>query len=603
MQIKNSSLLVFFLLLPALLLTNCNSKQNNIEQGKKITLRLEPGKENPRNSEGDFIQLKNGKILFVYTHFTSGTGDNASAYLASRNSSDKGNIWTEKDEQVIANEGGMNIMSVSLLRLDDGNIALFYLRKNSEKSCIPYMRISTDEAQTWGEAKQCIDTDGYYVVNNDRFVQLSDKRIMFPTALHDSGNIGKIMCYYTDNNGKNWTKSQQIANPDHIVLQEPGVIELKNGKLMLFCRTNSGFQYFSFSDDRGKTWSPIQKGNIKSPLSPASIERIPSTGDLLLVWNNNYEQSRDGGKRTPYNLAISKNDGKTWGNIKTIESDPRGWYCYTAIEFIDNQVLLGHCAGNTRIQNGLATTQITKLSLDWVYADATEPPYIAYSDSTGLVKITCKDKNAEIRYTLDGKMPDKKNGLLYEKPIKVSHITQLHMQAYSKNKTPSTIVSEQIGTAIWQQAQNISSQFKSGLNFRYYEAKIHHTKNIEGKTVVKSGIAPKISIKVSQSEHNFAFIFDGFIKIPKDNQYNFYLNSNDGSTLFIDDFKLIDNDGAHGAYEKSAKVSLKVGRHKIKLKYFQLGGGKTLTLSWETNEMPKQEIAESYLFHEIKMQD
>ena len=64
----------------------------------------------------------------------------------------------------------------------------------------------------------------------------------------------------------------------------------------MYIRTNAGVQYFSYSQDQGETWSPVQPGNLKSPLSPASIERIPSTGDLLAVWNNNYQKGRDGGK-------------------------------------------------------------------------------------------------------------------------------------------------------------------------------------------------------------------------------------------------------------------------------------------------------------------
>ncbi len=136
---------------------------------------------------------------------------------------------------------------------------------------------------------------------------------------------------------------------------------------MMFIRTNSGAQYLSYSKDKGKNWSPAVRSNIASPLSPASMERIPSTGDLLLAWNNN-----DGstpaikGRRTPFNVAISKDEGKTWQPVKTVEDDPDGWYCYTAIHFTGNHVLLGHCAGN-RTKNGLAVTHVTRLSLDWIY--------------------------------------------------------------------------------------------------------------------------------------------------------------------------------------------------------------------------------------------
>src|SRR5262245_16081764 len=49
----------------------------------KIRL-LPPGPGNPRNSEGAFIALKDGRVLFVYTHFTGGGSDHAAAHLAAR---------------------------------------------------------------------------------------------------------------------------------------------------------------------------------------------------------------------------------------------------------------------------------------------------------------------------------------------------------------------------------------------------------------------------------------------------------------------------------------------------------------------------------------
>src|SRR5690606_19627306 len=101
-------------------------------------------------------------------HFTTGAGDYAEAHLAGRFSSDGGATWSEDDVTVVAHEGGHNVMSVSLLRLQDGSIALLYLRKLDFDDCIPQLRISTDEAQTWSEPIACItEPAGYYVVNND----------------------------------------------------------------------------------------------------------------------------------------------------------------------------------------------------------------------------------------------------------------------------------------------------------------------------------------------------------------------------------------------------------------------------------------------------
>ena len=362
------------------ILINCkNVKSNQVSSGsglaKEVVLRLAPGPDNPRNSEGDFITLQNGRILFIYSHFSGASGsDFGNAYLASRYSNDKGKTWSSEDELVVKQEGDMNVMSVSLLRLQNGDIALFYARKNSEEDCIPMMRISKDEARTWSEPVTCItDVPGYYVLNNNRVIQLKNGRLLMPVAMHKAHNgkwqnKGILYTYYSDDNGTSWTRSQVVPNDTKIITQEPGLIELTDGTIMMFIRTDSGVQQLSYSKDKGQSWSHIEPSNIKSPLSPASIARIPATGDLLMVWNNNDGSNADlKGKRTPYNLAVSKDEGKTWVHTKTIEDEPDGWYCYTAIHFADKHVLLGHCAGKRSEGTGLAITHATRLSLDGIY--------------------------------------------------------------------------------------------------------------------------------------------------------------------------------------------------------------------------------------------
>ncbi len=519
---KKINIIIVFVISLIGVLQSCSKDIQDKKPGKEVVLRLKPSQKNPRNSEGDFIKLKNGSILFVYSHFTGGSGDNASAHLAGRISYDKGVTWSDKDISIIGNEGGMNVMSVSLLRLDNGEIILFYLRKNSETDCIPFMRISKDEGKTWGDAQRCIPDEGYHVVNNDRLLQLASGRLLFPTSVHAAPDwkYGKILSYYSDDLGKTWHKSKMIANPNNIVLQEPGIVPLNDGNLLLFARTDVGFQYFSFSKDAGETWTDIKKGNIKSPLSPAAIERIPSTGDLLLLWNNNYKKGRDGGKRTPYSLAISKNEGKTWEYKKTVDSDPYGWYCYTAIEFIDNDVLLAYCAGGTKTNSGLSTTQITKLSLDWVYKKATPNPFVTSDKET--VILGCEDKNAMIRYTLDGTLPSKDKGTIYKEPIIIKQILFLNMQAFADEKTPSKIVSAQIGSNLLLEAQQVSSILKQGIQYHYYEGLFNQTSEIEQLDSMKNGVCPTFIIGENDRNENFAYIFNGYIKIPADGRYTFY---------------------------------------------------------------------------------
>ena len=315
---------------------------------------LPPTKGNPRNSEAAMIDLADGRIMLVYSRFTGGRGDHAKANLSARFSSDGGATWTKQDVHITRDdEGGMNTMSPSLLRMRDGALGLFYLRKNNLTDCRVFLRVSRDEGKSWGEARACIETPGYYVMNNDRVVRLSGGRILLPVALHatpaapEFERHAAIACFHSDDDGQTWSRSAYVPGGGKNALEEPGVVELKDGRVMLWVRTDAGKQFVSYSKDGGRTWSEFAKSNIVSPRSPASIKRIPGTGDLLLAWNNNGDVStKTHGKRTPFNVAISRDEGATWTNVKTLESDPDGWYCYTAIHFAREHVVLSHCADN-----------------------------------------------------------------------------------------------------------------------------------------------------------------------------------------------------------------------------------------------------------------
>lgn len=349
--------------------TNKNSFKSS------LVLKLDPGRDNPRNSEGAFITLKDNRVLFIYSKYSGrGSGDHDPAFLASRYSADGGKTWSDKDELIIDKEGAMNVMSVSLLRLKNGDIALFYLKKNSTSDCIPVMRISRDETKTWTKPIQCItDKKGYFVLNNDRVIQLKSGRLLMAVALHRTpesewSEKAQIWSYFSDDNGLTWSPGKQVPTPEKIITQEPGVVELKNNDILMFIRSSSGEQLYSYSKDQGATWSVAESSNIKSPLSPASIKRIPQTKDLFLVWNNNDgSNSAIRGERTPLALAISKDEGKTWKNVKTIENDPDGWYCYIAIHFYKDDILLGYCAGSQSKRTHLSVTNISRLNIKQIY--------------------------------------------------------------------------------------------------------------------------------------------------------------------------------------------------------------------------------------------
>jgi sialidase-1 len=386
-MIRSTHLLSFSLALLALAFAGSVSFAADARAASRVVLELPPGAGNPRNSEGAFVALKDDGILFVYSRFVGeSSGDAAKARLAARRSHDRGETWSG-DALIVTPEEDevMNVMSVSLLRFDNGDLGLFYLLRRSWHDLRMYCRRSTDEGVTWGAPIRCMDAAGYYVVNNDRIVRLASGRLVIPAAWHRSlGDRnhqsavdwrGIATFFLSDDDGRTWRQAPGFCTLPVVHtksgLQEPGIVELPNGTLWGWARTDLGRQYEFFSSDGGETWSLPSPSRFTSPNSPLSMKRMPGSERLLAIWNPapNYEtraMQRVGGDRTPLVLATGKNSTATWSRGAVLEGndDIDAGYCYTAIHFTADAVLLAYCAGGTADKSRLARLRIRKIPLD-----------------------------------------------------------------------------------------------------------------------------------------------------------------------------------------------------------------------------------------------
>jgi sialidase-1 len=344
----------------------------------RVVLDIESSKDKPRNSEGAFVTLKSGRILFFYSEFYGGAADESPARIVSISSEDAGRTWNIKPRVVVENTGHENVMSVSLLRFPSRKLALFYLIKNSWHDCRPWMQVSTDEAQTWSAPRLVVDAPGYFVLNNDRVIQLGTGRLIAPVAFHRARRSdprdhrsfdGRALAfwYISDDEGQTWREANDwwaVPLPSRSGLQEPGVVELAGGNVFTWARTDLGAQWGCVSTNAGLSWPPPAATSLQSPLSPASLKRLPGSADLLAVFNDHSGAFPfPKGKRTPLVAAISSDGGRTWPVRKLLEDDPSGVYCYTATHFVDGAVLLGYSDWRT---NGPHRLRIRRVGLDWL---------------------------------------------------------------------------------------------------------------------------------------------------------------------------------------------------------------------------------------------
>ncbi len=231
-----------------------------------------------------------------------------------------------------------------------------------------------------------------------------------------------------------------------------------------------------------------------------------------------------------------------------------------------------------------------------------QPPYIKSGDllfkKSTLVSLGCDTQNSCIRFTLDGSEPTE-NAKIYEKPFEISESTILKMKAFALQKSPGIVFSWQFEKAKLKEAAQIDA-VKPGLHYDYFEKFFVNVTDLDNVDPISSGITSKFSFDEKKRENYFGFRYTGFIKVPKDGIYTFYLKSNDGSRLYIDGEELIENDANHGAVEEPGTVVLRAGLHRIEVKYMQCGGGKSLIASWSGPGIEKQEIPASVLFHKEK---
>ena len=337
----------------------------------KIVCELTPGKGNSRNSEGAFLKLKNGNLLYAYSRYGGGGDDDECLCdLYGILSEDGGEHFGTPFPLLTAKEvGADNVMSVSLLRMKNGDLWMFYLQKQNEKrTCVPYLARSADEGRTWSERVRCIPENGYFVLNNDRVIELRNGRLLMPVARHEyvegvGCGKGEVLIYASDDDGRSWHRlSGALEMPAylrrsepiyHRGCMEPGLAELADGTVWCFIRTVFGRQYETFSEDGGKSWTPIQPSPFTSPVSPMSVKALRD-GQLCAVWNpvplyNGRTENPGGfwnGGRTPLGLALLGKNGEYPSGCTLLETDERRGFCYCAIhETESGDLLLGYCAG------------------------------------------------------------------------------------------------------------------------------------------------------------------------------------------------------------------------------------------------------------------
>lgn len=127
-----------------------------------------------------------------------------------------------------------------------------------------------------------------------------------------------------------------------------------------------------------------------------------------------------------------------------------------------------------------------------------------------------------------------------------------------------------------------------GITYKYYEGSWNSLPDFNALTPLKTGSLNNISQSPRNASINYAFYYEGTIKIPVDGSYTFRTNSDDGSRLYINTpysfnaTPLVDNDGLHAPQTRDGTITLTAGTYSFIVTFFQLGGGANIDVFWNT---------------------
>jgi len=215
-----------------------------------------------------------------------------------------------------------------LYQVPGGELMLFYKVGPSPQTWWGELITSKDHGKTWSAPRR-LPEDVLGPVKN-KPVLLKDGTLLCPSSTEvTSGNGWRMHFEMTKDGGKTWSITEKIDTASSVNAIQPSVLFHKGGRLQLLARSKDDGVVSSWSDDSGKTWSALEKEVLPNPNSGTDAVTL-TNGMQLLIYNHVGKTGNQwGGRRSPLNLAISR-DGVNWKNVITLENE-NGEFSYPAI--------------------------------------------------------------------------------------------------------------------------------------------------------------------------------------------------------------------------------------------------------------------------------
>lgn len=204
-----------------------------------------------------------------------------------------------------------------LFQMPGGPLLLFYKVGPTPKDWWGMLIKSTDNGQTWSQPQRL--PEGILGPIKDKPILYKGELLCPSSTEHDGW---KSHIERTSDGGQTWSKTESLSDARQFGTIQPTMLVHPGGKLQILCRSQQRKIVESWSEDGGKTWSPLAATELPNPNSGIDAVNLKD-GRILMIYNHTPRG------RSPINVAISE-DGKHWQAGLKLETE-RGEFSYPAV--------------------------------------------------------------------------------------------------------------------------------------------------------------------------------------------------------------------------------------------------------------------------------
>lgn len=139
----------------------------------------------------------------------------------------------------------------------------------------------------------------------------------------------------------------------------------------------------------------------------------------------------------------------------------------------------------------------------------------------------------------------------------------------------------------------------NGLKYRTYEKNTPWVPDWRTETSSTDGTTTIPDLTLRTRANDIGLSFQGYLKVPAEGDYTFYLTTDTGAFVHLHDTQLLDADFGYsaGTEKNSGTIKLKAGYHPIRIDYRHASAvNSTLNLQWSGPGLAKQVIPASAYF-------